>query len=317
MPQAVEPSMAHASVAASEPFDVERGDHDEHDDDNEQRGEDDDDNDDSSINEPPLHPIPAMQEAFEESIADAADGEDDRPLPHADPDPEIRRTELLDRKEYNDSLVARWNLKPTAKSHPLVKLMAQIIFGLHLLHQSQAKSDAEVVKILQTHVDEIDKFLERTTEDFEAAENDIQKRISYLKLPMTHLEVFDVMLDDRKFRNQLIDGNDRIEKVIERSAAIMNAAVLDVRAGLAATMQLASYLYSVQTTWPQSTSEQAAILVAMRGNQEGWAVCMRESQHKADVLRESLTQLGTVIGEMSKLAAAASRRNHVSPVHKT
>lgn len=274
---------------------------------------DHDDNDGDSINEPPLHPVTAMQDAFEESINDAADGpeqEDSKNKPV--PDAQARRKLLLEADTYDDSLRARWKLSANTKSHPLVKLMAQIIFGLHLLHQQQAKSDAEVVKILQTHVDEIDGFLERTTEDYDSALRDIQERIGFLKLPMTHVEVFDVMLDDRKFRKQLLDGNQKIQVIIDRTTKAAAAATSDVNTGQTATVQLAQYLDQIQPTWPQNTSEQAAILLAMRGNQEGWLGCMRDLTVKASVLCNAVDQLSAVIADMSRLAAAASRRNLVS-----
>ena len=226
-------------------------------------------------------------------------------------DAETRRRELLEQETYDESWTARWKQKPETQCHPIVKLMAQIIFGLQLLYQQQAKSDVEVAKILQSHVDEIDSFLERTTEDFDLALKDIQDRIGHLKLPMTHLEVFDVMLDDRRFRNQLVEGNDKIETIIERTAKQMNAALFDIQKGVNTTQQMAEYLDTVQEDWPHNSDEQTAIIVAMRGNEEGWRACLRELQSKGNRLGVALVQLGTVVGEMSKLAAAASRRNMV------
>ncbi|KAG8630595.1 hypothetical protein KVT40_002214 [Elsinoe batatas] len=261
-----------------------------------------------SDDEAPTHPVAAMQEAFEESIQEAADGEEDTKTP-TEVNAEGRRRELLDQPTYDASWTTRWKQRPNARCHPIVKLMSQIIFGLHLLHQRQAKSDAEVVKILQVHVDEIDAFLEKTTEDFDLAMKDIDERISFLKLPMTHLEVFDVMLDDKKFRTQLIEGNDKIEKIIERTAKAMNAALLDVQKAVNTTQQLAEYLDSVQDDWPHETPDQSAIFVAMKGNEEGWRACLRDLQGKGHQLGVALVQLGTVVGEMSKLAGAASRRN--------
>jgi len=274
---------------------------------------DPDDHDDDSVESisAPMHPVLGMQEAFEESIREAADEEDDPEAASSEPDAETRRRELLDRDTFDDSWTTRWKQNPSARCHPLVKLMAQIIFGLHLLHQQQAKSDAEVVKILQTHVDEIDGFLEKTTEDFDLAIKDIEERIGFLKLPMTHVEVFDIMLEDRKFRTQLVEGNTKIEKIIERTAKAMNAALLDIQKGVNTVQQLALYLERASSDWPQQSPEQAAILVAMRGNEEGWKVCFGELQSKGNKLGVDLVKLGTVVGEMNKLAAAASRRRTV------
>ncbi|TKX24534.1 hypothetical protein C1H76_3142 [Elsinoe australis] len=261
-----------------------------------------------SDDEAPIHPVAAMQEAFEESIQEAADG-DDESTRAMDASAEARRRELLDQPTYDASWTTRWKQRPSARCHPIIKLMSQIIFGLHLLYQRQAKSDAEVVKILQVHVDEIDAFLEKTTEDFDLAMKDIDERISFLKLPMTHLEVFDVMLDDKKFRTQLIEGNDKIESIIERTAKAMNAALLDVQKAVNTTQQLAEYLDSVQDDWPHETPDQSAIFVAMKGNEEGWRACLRDLQGKGHQLGVALVQLGTVVAEISKLAGAASRRN--------
>ncbi|PNS21288.1 hypothetical protein CAC42_1067 [Sphaceloma murrayae] len=266
------------------------------------------DEDAFSDDEAPIHPVPAMQEAFEESIQEAADGDEDTSRT-GDPGAEARRRELLDQPTYDASWTTRWKQRPSARCHPIIKLMSQIIFGLHLLYQRQAKSDAEVVKILQVHVDEIDAFLEKTTEDFDLAMKDIDERIAFLKLPMTHVEVFDVMLDDKKFRTQLIQGNDKIEKIIERTAKAMNAALLDIQKAVNTTQQLAEYLDSVRDDWPHDTPDQSAIFVAMKGNEEGWRGCLRDLQGKGHQLGVALVQLGTVVGEMSKLAAAASRRN--------
>lgn len=270
-----------------------------------------DDADSLTSIQPPVHPVPTMQEAFEESIREAAQADEDEEARKNLPSAESRRKELLDNEDFDESWKTRWKQLPGARCHPLVKLMAQIIFGMHLLDQQQAKSDSEVVKILQTHVDEIDAFLEKTVEDFDLAIRDINERVSFLKLPMTHVEVFDIMLDDKKFRTQLIEGNDRIEEIIKRTAKAMNAALLDVEKGVGATQNLATYLDQVQHDWPQNTAEQSAIFVAMRGNEEGWRTCLRQLQFKAKRLGGSLVQLGTVIGDMSKLAAAASRRNMV------
>ncbi|GAB7357464.1 hypothetical protein MBLNU459_g0005t3 [Dothideomycetes sp. NU459] len=261
---------------------------------------------------PPVHPVPALQHAFEESIVDATeDALNDRPAATLlnRPTAESRRQDLLERDHYDYSWNSRWKQKPSASFHPLLKLMAQIIFGMHLLQNHQAKSDAEVVKILQAHVDEIDAFLEKTTEDFDLATKDIEERITFLRLPMTHIEVFDIMLDDKKFRTQLVEGNDKIEQIIERTAKAMNAAKYDVDKGITAVQELAKYLDGVQINWPQDDVDQAAIFVAMRGNEEGWLGCLHELQMKANSLGVALVQLGTVIGEMSKLAAVASRRN--------
>ncbi|KAF1352090.1 hypothetical protein BDV97DRAFT_348754 [Delphinella strobiligena] len=274
--------------------------------------EDDDDNDDDD-QLPPVHPVPDLQQAFEESIIEATEEVryETMPTSATHPTAASRRQLLLEQDTFDNSWSARWNQRTSARCHPLMKLIAQIIFGMHLLHTHQAKSDAEVVKILQSHVDDIDGFLEKSTDDFNLAIEDTEERLSFLRLPMTHLDVFDIMLDDKPFRTQLVDGNDKIEAIIERTAKAMNASSSDVESGISAIQDLGRYLDRVGPDWPHDYSELAAILAAMRGNQEGWLGCFRDLQMKANQLGVVLVQLGTTIREMNSLAAAASRRSMV------
>ena len=271
--------------------------------------EDEDDSDvESETMDPPVHPVSSMQEAFEESIIESTE-DDDGSKTLLNADAEARRRKLLDSNQYDDSWTTRWKQKPTAKYHPLLKFMAQIVFGMHLLQQQQAKSEEEVVKILQIHVNEVDSFLERTSEDFDLAIKDVEERIRYLKLPMKHLDVFDIMLDDKEFRTQLLDGNDKIEKIIDRTARAMNASLLDVQKGVEANKELGKYLDTVHDQWPRRKRTISDVFDAMRGNEQGWAKYLKDLRTKGKNLGDNLMSLGTVISEMSKLAAAASRRN--------
>lgn len=267
---------------------------------------DTDDDDNTATMPPPRHPVPSMQGAFEESIYESSE-----PNPHpksTDTTAESRRQRVLEVDHYDDAWTTRWKQKPSARHHPLAKLMAQIVFGMHLLHQQAAKSDEEVVKILQTHVDEVDNFLEKTTDDFDLAIKDIAERIRFLKLPMSHADVFGKMLEDKPFRTQLMEGNDKIENIIERTSRAMNAAVLDMQKGKAATKELGFYLNSVSDDWPGEKQDLEAVLTAMRGNEQGWKHCYRELQAKSIELRDDLDELSTVIREMARMASAASRR---------
>jgi hypothetical protein len=172
---------------------------------------------------PPRHPVLAMQGAFEESIYEST--EPNPPPESEDESAETRRQKLLEARQYDDSWTTRWRQKPGARHHPLAKLMAQIVFGMHLLHQQAAKSDEEVVKILQTHVDEVDNFLERATEDFDLAVKDIAERIHFLKLPMAHPDVFGTMLEDKQFRTQLMEGNEKGQDCYERARSLLECRV--------------------------------------------------------------------------------------------
>ncbi|KAL2356122.1 hypothetical protein BJ546DRAFT_591199 [Cryomyces antarcticus] len=233
-----------------------------------------------TLEHPPIHPVACMQGAFEESITDST--EDANAHQPDKTSSEIKRMKLLKEDHYDETTTSRWKHKAGAKFHTLWKLMAQIAFGVHLLHQRLAKSDEEVVKILQTHVDEVDGFLEKTTEDFDLALKDIDERIRYLRLPLEHLDIFDAMLDDKNFRTSIID---------------------------AVTEELRRYLDKLGPCWTQGSEELAVISTAMQGNAEGWYRCFRSLQMKGNQLGVSLVQLGSIIAEISKRAGTASRRN--------
>nr|POE48654.1 hypothetical protein CFP56_38751 [Quercus suber] len=267
----------------------------------------------------PVYPIPSMQGAFEESILESAADEVEEEDDAQGHDAEWRRQELLGRKKYDDSWKSRWRQTSTARYHPLLKLMAQIIFGMHLLLQQQAKSNEEVVRILQTHVNEVDTFLEKTAEDFDLAIADIEERIKHLRLPMTHLDVFKVMLDDLDFRTQLIDGNAKIERIVERTAKAMSAALRDTGEGVRATTGLSNYLQTTASQWNVSKPEIATVFTAMRGNEQGWMKYLQDLQTKGKALGKSLALLGSVIHEMSKLAASADARHRYGSIssHRT
>ena len=262
---------------------------------------------------PPVHPVPTMQGAFEESMNETMnDDEPEVPDRYSKADSATRRRMLLEQQEYERTVAGRWKQKPGERFHPLWKLVAQISFGMHLLQQGLAKSDDEVLKILQTHVDEVDGFLERTTEDFDLAQNDINERIRYLKLPLEHSQVFDQMLADRAFRVAIVEGNEKIEHIIDRTAAAMNDALKDVQKGLDATRELAKYMTRVDKQWEDRTEEHDSVYLAMIGNTEGWTRAFLTLQSKGEHLRKALVQLGTIVAEMQRRAGAASRKNLAS-----
>ncbi|KAF2211168.1 hypothetical protein CERZMDRAFT_2923, partial [Cercospora zeae-maydis SCOH1-5] len=221
----------------------------------------------------------------------------------------MRRKKLLEAEREDDCPVVRWKQHPGAQYHPFVKLIAQLTFGMHLLKEGQAKSNEEVVKILQGHVNDVDMFLERTAEDFDLAIRDIEERIRYLKLPMQHMDVFEVMLDEKKFRTDLLNGNEKIERIIARTAKVMNAAMHDIHNGINSTKELSTYLARIELRPRLDNPDIAEVFAAMRGNEQGWMSYLRDLRTKGDNLRNSLVVLETVIAEIAKHAAAASRRN--------
>jgi hypothetical protein len=257
--------------------------------------------------------MPAMQGAFEESIdetlAELDQSESEHRLTRVNS--VLRRKMLLECQTYERTVGGRWKQKPGERFHPLVKLVAQISFGMHLLHQGLAKSDEEVISILQTHVDEIDGFLERTAEDFEFAQGDIDDRLLYLKISLQHGDVFDNMLDDRAFRIAIVEGNEKIEHIVDRTAAAMRDSLKDIQKGLDSTKELAKYLAKLDRTWPYRTKEHAAVFLAMVGNTEGWSAAYVQLQQKGSVLSQALVELEQIIADLQRWAGIASRRNIV------
>ena len=280
--------------------------------------------DPSAIEAPPLHPILSMQGAFEESILESTQPED---IAVASPSSAMRlssrrteetngararRRQMLEQDDYSSIASSRLPKKPGAKFHAFWKLTAQISFGIHLLHDQLAKSDEEVIKIMQSHVDEIDAFLGRTTEDFDLAIKDISERINYLKLPLEHVEIFEVMLQDKKFCKSIVDGNEKIETIVNRTARAMNESLLDIAKGIEATSELGKYLDSIESNLSDGNPEFLSIYAAMRGNTEVWYRCFRRLQLKGSSLGVLLVQLRSILTEMSKCARFADRKTTVS-----
>ncbi len=182
----------------------------------------------------PIHPIPSMQCAFAESLLEAS-GQSTPTLPRSTGDSAARRQHLLDQDISEETHASRWRQKPGQQWHELWKLMAQISFGIYLLLNGIAKNEDEVLSILQGHVDKVDEFLEITLEDFDLAQEDIDDRLRRLQIPLENIHIFDGMLEDRQFRNDIVNGNERIEHIIQRTASAMKDALKDVPEGLNAT----------------------------------------------------------------------------------
>ncbi|KIW02891.1 uncharacterized protein PV09_05941 [Verruconis gallopava] len=258
----------------------------------------------------PQHPIKSMQGPFEESIEEAANPPDTSVQDSFNQlDARKRRQRLLDTDSTNGTYNEQWRSQSsTARFHPLTKIISQVAFGVHLLHQQLAKSDEEVVRILQKHVDDVDNFVQRTEEDFDLAINDIRERINYLKLPLEHAGVFDVMLDDKTFRKQILDGNEKIEKVVDKTSMLVKDLQVDVQKGMEATIEMGKYLDDISDDWPQNDRGSIQIFQTMQANVEGWVQCMSTLQMKGNGLSVAVVQLGSILNEMAKRAASASRR---------
>jgi hypothetical protein len=259
----------------------------------------------------PIHPVAQLQGPFEESILESMNNTNER---QEKVDSITRRKQLLERENYERTCAGRWKKRPGENFHPLWKLVAQISFGMHLLGHGLAKSEEEVMKILQTHVDEIDGFLELTTEDFELAQKDIQDRIQLLRVPLENLETFDTMLEGRDFRLSIVEGNEKIEHIVSRTSQTMNDALKDVQKGIDATKGLEKYLAEMNMGWDERSQGLDAVYQAMMGNVEGWRIAFIDLQMKGNSVGVALVQLGGIISEMSKRAGIASRKMLVGPI---
>lgn len=266
----------------------------------------------------PEHPIPSMQQAFAESLVEATDG-------HAVPKPKLRtgdakarREELLDQDKSDPPPTALWRRRPGQKSHELWRLMAQITFGVHLLLNGLANSQHLVVSILQRHIDEVDEFLETTLEDVDLATRDMEERIKHLKLPMDNIEVFERMLEDRNFRLQILDGNQKIDHISTRTKVALKQTMHDLTEGIMATREFSIYLAEHQHgSWRQERPDVIDIFDAMKGNTDGWFNAFMDLQARGSALNALIVKLGEMVSEMERRAGEVSRRTRVRQLPRT
>ncbi|KAH7375677.1 hypothetical protein B0T11DRAFT_323673 [Plectosphaerella cucumerina] len=261
----------------------------------------------------PLHPIPSMQGAFAESLLEVTDGKPaDKPkLRYGDA--KERREDLISQERDEQLYSARWRYRPGQEQHELHKLMAQISFGVYLLLNGMANSAAQVVNILQGHIDEVDEFLEVTMEDFQEASTDLKERIDYLRLPMENMEVFEKLLEDRNFRLQIVEGNEKIEHIVARTNVLLEQYDKDIQQGLASAREFAIYLTQQKDgDWALDRHDVVDIYEAMKGNTEGWFNAFVDLQAQGKELNTLVVKLGQVVSEMSSKAGEVSRRTWAS-----
>ncbi|KAL7775482.1 hypothetical protein CFE70_009325 [Pyrenophora teres f. teres 0-1] len=261
----------------------------------------------------PIHPIAAMQAPFEESMLDAT-GETGH-VPFVNPKKGVKtRQQLLCREEdatedsWNFTYNCHWRNNPKGNFHPLKKTVAQIIFGVHLLHQHLEKSVADVADILLKHVNELDSFLQRANEDLESSMKDMLFRHKCLKVPMEHVNEFDRLLEDRSYRAQLLDGNIVIERTIGRMSALLNDYLVDINVFREANQDLDMYLLDVGDAWTYRNEDIGRIYSAMCGNTGGWSQFLQSLVAKAERLGVVLVQVSSYCNEIEKRCGAASRR---------
>ncbi|OBT82863.1 hypothetical protein VE02_08564 [Pseudogymnoascus sp. 03VT05] len=279
---------------------------------------DDDGDDERPVTQPretqvPTHPIGSMQAAFEESMLDAFDN-DDPPLKPVLGNAAERRKALLDQDISAETHAGKWKQKPGQRYHELWKIMSQISFGIYLLLNGLARDDEQALTILQGHVDEVDGFLETTLEDFDLAQEDIDERLKNLRMPLENISVFEDMMEDRDFRNQIVSGNETIEHIITRTAAAMKDSLRNVQQGMEATREVAGYMAEEKARhqWQTERPEMKEVFDAMKGNADGWYKAYVSLQTKGNKLGVALVQLGSIVAEIDKRAGEISRNARFS-----
>ncbi|RHZ49900.1 uncharacterized protein CDV56_106090 [Aspergillus thermomutatus] len=282
----------------------------------------------------PVHPIPQLQGPFEESIFEASQKKENQWIVILDA--QSRRKELLENAEYERLCGRKWRQRAGERQvkfqmtrskalslpltnkligyryHPLWKLISQISFGVHLLAKGLAKSNLEVLKILQRHVDELDGFIERNTEDYFIIQVDVRTRIQYLSLPLQNLDVFDEMLQDRNFRLAMIEYNEKIEHAIDRFTMAVKDSLKDIQKGREAIGALWHYIGQSAKENRPLPSDLVAVHNAMLANTEGWNMALSKLSRKGMALESALAQLGLAITEMQRRVGVASRRDVMS-----
>ena len=265
----------------------------------------------------PVHPVPSMQASFEESMLDAAGETGFVAFGKSKKNVETRRLLLCKKaadapaSEWNFTYNCHWRSHSTGDHHPLLKTIAQIAFGIHLLHQHLEKSVADVADILLKHVHELDSFLHRANGDIESSMKDMLFRRKCLRVPMKHVREFDRLLDDRLYRAQLLDGNVTIERTVNRMSELLDDYYVDMTAFRDANIELDRYLSCIGDAWMDENDDVARIYVAMCGNTSGWAHFLQDLAGKAEQLGHVLVEVSSFCREIETRCAAASQRSLV------
>ena len=253
------------------------------------------------------HPIPLLRGPFEESIIEAQNSRDLYLITPADA--AARRAHLLSSSTYERTCSGRWRQRDGERYHPLWKLIAQMSFGVHLLEEGAARSEIDAVKILQSHVNEVDGFLQRTGEDFQLASRDIAKRIVLLEDPFRNLKAFDAILESRDCRLSILHISDTVDDVVERSLVAMQDALKDVEKGLQAVSVFGRYLRGLGKAGPRPKSATVeAIQRTMRANIQGWNRTFLHLYTQGQELARLLIRLSSANSELRRQVAFASRK---------
>lgn len=261
----------------------------------------------------PRHPIPAFQAAFAESLREATEGTAIQKPNLQGWDAKTRREMLLSQEKDDEPFDIKWRYRPGQTQHEIMKLVAQISFGVYLMFNGMANSNSQVIGILQGHIDEIDEFLEVALEDLNQAVEDLTKRIQHLELPMENMPVFEQLLKDGKFRAEILDGNERIDAILTRTNVAMRQWDDDIEAGLRSSTVFGAWLNDTANgQWVEDQPELLDVYDAMKGNTDGWLNAFQDMNDRAQEINGLIMTLMTIITEMETKASEVAARTSVS-----
>jgi len=124
---------------------------------------------------------------------------------------------------------------------------------------------------------------------------------------LDHISTFETMLEDRQYRMSILEGNENIERIVSRTASLMDDLVADTKCGTQSIQQMSEYFISIGKTWPSATVS-FGLYNRMLANTEGWFDCFEGLKLKGNSLGASLVQLSSFLNEIAKRAGIASRR---------
>ncbi|RDA93218.1 hypothetical protein CP533_6496 [Ophiocordyceps camponoti-saundersi (nom. inval.)] len=260
----------------------------------------------------PVHPIASLQVAFTESLEEVTTGSIANKPRLARLDVQARREELLAQAKDAPPPDVLWRYRPGQTQHELFKLLAQISFGVYLLLDGMANSNAQVMTILQGHIDDVDEYLQVTLQDISEATTDLNARLDQLRTQLSSVDGFEKLLEDRNFRRQILEANEKTDHHLCRTGVALKQWDDDVAAGLKSTVAFITWLGrqddDAAAAWRSQRADASDVFDAMKGNSEGWLLAFEDVHRRVDEVNSLVGRLTTVIAEMEKKAGEVSRR---------
>ncbi|RCI07989.1 hypothetical protein L249_7837 [Ophiocordyceps polyrhachis-furcata BCC 54312] len=262
----------------------------------------------------PVHPIDSLQVAFTESLDEVTTGSIAAKPKLTRLDAQARRQELLSQAKDAPPPDLLWRYRTGQTQHELFKLLAQISFGVYLLLDGMANSNAQVMTILQSHIDDVDEYLQVTLQDISEATTDLNSRLDQLKTQLSSVDSFEKLLENRNFRRQILEANEKTDHDLCRTGVAMRQWDDDVAAGLKSITAFTTWLGrqddddDAPAAWRSQRADAAEVFDTMKGNAEGWLLAFEDVHRRADEVSSLVGRLTTVIAEMEKKAGEVSRR---------